>query len=96
MREMELRGFHKSTKGAYIRHVKNFAQYFGKSPENLGAEEIKEYLHSTHLLESGANIYQIQQLLGHININTTTIYLHLQRKDLLNIVSPLDKLSGIQ
>ncbi|MCL5780134.1 MAG: tyrosine-type recombinase/integrase [Firmicutes bacterium] len=48
------------------------------------------------MLESGANIYQIQQLLGHININTTTIYLHLQRKDLLNIVSPLDKLSGIQ
>lgn len=45
LREMELRGFHKVTKSAYIRHVKNFAQYFGKSPEHLGVEEIKEYLH---------------------------------------------------
>jgi len=45
LRDMELRGFSKVTKEAYIRHVKNLAQYFGKSPELLGPKEIKEYLH---------------------------------------------------
>lgn len=51
---------------------------------------------ATHLLESGVDIYHIQQLMGHSNIKTTNMYIHLQRKDLLNIISPLDRLEGIQ
>ena len=50
---------------------------------------------ATHLLEDGADIFQIKQLKGHSNIRTTCIYLHLKRKDLLSIVSPLDTLMGI-
>jgi len=45
---------------------------------------------ATHLLENGTDICYIQRLLGHRNITTTTIYLHLRRLDLLNIKSPLD------
>jgi len=47
---------------------------------------------STHLLEAGTDICYIQRLLGHTSLQTTTIYLHLRRMDLLNIKSPLDAL----
>ena len=47
---------------------------------------------STHSLENGTDIYYIQKLLGHANIATTTIYLHMGRLDLMNIKSPLDTL----
>jgi site-specific recombinase XerD len=53
------------------------------------------YSFATHILESGVDIYHIQQLMGHSNIKTTNMYIHLQRKDILNIVSPLDRLGRI-
>ena len=32
---------------------------------------------ATHLVEAGASLHQVQYLLGHKNINTTMVYLHL-------------------
>jgi site-specific recombinase XerD len=48
---------------------------------------------ATHLLESGASIYHIKQLLGHSNINTTCVYLHLVKIESLNVTSPLDQMA---
>jgi integrase/recombinase XerD len=50
---------------------------------------------ATHLMEAGTSIYHIQNLLGHTSPKTTNIYLHLTRKDLLNVQSPLDRLKEI-
>jgi integrase/recombinase XerD len=47
---------------------------------------------ATHLLESGASIFYIRQLLGHSIIWTTTRYLHVATTDVLKTVSPLDTL----
>ena len=35
---------------------------------------------ATHYLDNGMNIVQVQQLLGHSRIDTTTIYLHVSPK----------------
>ena len=38
------------------------------------------------------NIKYIKDLLGHFNIKTTERYLHVNKQQLVNIVSPLDDL----
>ena len=42
--------------------------------------------YATHLLEGGANIRQVQELLGHESILTTEIYTHVNRKHLRGVV----------
>ena len=47
---------------------------------------------ATHLLDAGVDIHTIKELLGHSDIKTTMIYLHLQTSKRNLIVNPLDEL----
>jgi integrase/recombinase XerD len=49
---------------------------------------------ATHLLESGTDLRSIQMLLGHSDVRTTIVYLHLSQRHIRNIASPLDSLPG--
>lgn len=49
---------------------------------------------ATHTFEDGCDIRNIQKLLGHVNLETTTIYLKVARlTDPLAIQSPLDRMN---
>lgn len=50
------------------------------------------HTYATHLLEEGLNIVTLKELLGHADITTTMIYLHVAQCDLIKPHSPLDTL----
>jgi site-specific recombinase XerD len=45
---------------------------------------------ATHLMNDGVELANIQALMGHSNIKTTSIYLHVKDYQILNIRSPFD------
>lgn len=51
---------------------------------------ILRHSYATHMLENGVDIRYIQALLGHSRPETTMIYTHVTRKDLMKITNPLD------
>ena len=47
--ELQRRNYAKDTARAYVLAIKQFAEYFGKSPERLGGEEVRRF--ELHLLK---------------------------------------------
>ena len=45
---------------------------------------------ATHLLEKGYDIRTVQELLGHEDLQTTMVYTHVAKKNILGVKSPLD------
>ena len=64
------------------------------------ASEIKKHVtshvlrhtYATHLLEMGVDIMTLKELLGHSDIHTTMIYLHIAQLDKSRGFNPIDKL----
>jgi integrase/recombinase XerD len=50
------------------------------------------HAYATHLLEEGLNIVTLKELLGHAEITTTMIYLHVAQCPMIKPHSPLDTL----
>lgn len=72
-------------------------QIFSNAKQKAGIKKdvgIHSLRHSfaTHLLDKGTDIRYIKDILGHFDIRTTERYLHVSKKQLVNIVSPLDDL----
>jgi integrase/recombinase XerD len=66
--------------------------------ERNGIDPCEVHMHTlrhcfaTHLMESGTSLFHIMNLLGHVSISTTMVYLHMQDLGKLNITSPIDLL----
>jgi len=53
------------------------------------------HTYATHLLEQGVDIVTLKNLLGHSDITTTMLYLHIAQCEHVNPHSPLDTLYGM-
>lgn len=47
---------------------------------------------ATHLLDADVDLHTIKELLGHSKIETTMIYLHLQKSKRAKLISPFDRI----
>src|SRR5271157_4770255 len=68
------------------------ARRAGLQEKNIHPHTLR-HCFATHLLENGADLRTIQLLLGHHDLEETTIYLHLSKRHLSATASPLDSLA---
>ena len=83
---------HKKNQPLSYTSVRNIYEKARKKAAITNGAGVHTLRHSfaTHLLEAGYDIRRIQVLLGHRRLSTTMIYLHVSRKTLCQIPSPLD------
>lgn len=77
-----------------IQHfIQRYITMIGLGNKDYSAHTLRHSF-ATHLLDTGADIHTIKELLGHSNLDTTIIYLHLQQSKRAGIVSPFDAVNG--
>lgn len=91
--------FEGQTKGApmHPRSIQHFVQRYitmiGLGGKDYSAHTLRHSF-ATHLLDAGTDIHTIKELLGHNNISTTMVYLHLQQSKRAGLISPFDTLEN--
>ncbi|WP_420322124.1 site-specific tyrosine recombinase XerD [Flagellimonas sp.] len=72
------------TRAMIFTIIKRLAEKIGLK-KNISPHTFRHSF-ATHLLENGADLRAIQQMLGHSSITTTEIYMHVNRKHLADVL----------
>lgn len=84
------------TRQRFAQDLKVLAEEAGLLPESVSPHVLR-HAFASHLLDRGADLRAVQQLLGHADISTTEIYTHVleeRLKKLVNDHHPLARPSG--
>jgi integron integrase len=84
-----IRRYHVSDKT--VQHAMRTALQTAGIPKHASVHTLRHSF-ATHLLMNGINIRQVQEYLGHNNLETTMIYTHVVRELSPKAESPLDRL----
>ena len=83
------------TTARFAQQLKELAQSAGLDPAKVSPHVLR-HAFATHLLEGGADLRAVQQMLGHADITTTQIYTHVAQERLARLVHeqhPLAKMA---
>ncbi len=79
------------TRQAFARDLKELSERSGLSPQAVSPHVLR-HAFASHLLQNGADLRIVQQLLGHADIATTQIYTHVLDERLKSMVRDLHPL----
>jgi integrase/recombinase XerD len=80
------------TRQAFARDLKDVAIRAGLDPRRISPHVLR-HAFASHLLQNGADLRAVQQLLGHADIATTQIYTHILDERLAGMVRDLHPLA---
>jgi integrase/recombinase XerD len=83
------------TRAAFAQQLKKLAGEAAVDPAKVSPHTLR-HAFATHLLEHGADLRSVQQMLGHADISTTQIYTHVLDARLKSLVGERHPLAGVR